>query len=322
MVEGLTVGVFGSDPAAKGEFEASVAKKSEAEGMIVYHRKEGERRISILDDSEFPERIQGYARIASLSDYAYYIAPTGGRLSKSDGELAVLLDSFRVPGTVVTQDGGIDAAWVRASFRGTALESYALEVRPPGSALLGVGGVATRRDLDAGGTVVYMDRAFNVNGLGTVALGFVLSGEISLHDELRTTPSPKDTKVEVKGIQVNDVDQERVGRGIRVGLALRGVDARSLQKTHWLDDGSLAVTDRLSLSFAPSPYYRQAVSDRDLHIQLPGEMVTASMAKGARDGEISAKLPYEVPVWKGMGAAVVDLNGKGLRVAGGCICNV
>ena len=75
MVDGVTVGVFGTNPKAKEELEASVAKKSETDGIVVYHRKEGERRISFLDDAGFPERIQGYARVASLSDFAIY--PSG-----------------------------------------------------------------------------------------------------------------------------------------------------------------------------------------------------------------------------------------------------
>ncbi len=40
-MDGITVGVFGTDKQSKASFEAAVAKKSEAEGIEVYTRTEG-----------------------------------------------------------------------------------------------------------------------------------------------------------------------------------------------------------------------------------------------------------------------------------------
>ena len=154
-----------------------------------------------------------------------------------------------------------------------------------------------------------------------MALGFVLSGKVSVHDELRLLPLPKETRAEVKGIQINDEDFESAGRGVRVGLALRGIDAKDMQKSVWLDDGSFPVSDRLNFMFKMSPFYKQPLAGRDLHLQLAGEMVTATFSPGASDGELVAGLPFEVPTWPGMRLAVTDLNGKNLRVAGGGICN-
>jgi hypothetical protein len=53
---------------------------------------------------------------------------------------------------------------------------------------------------------------------------------------------------------------------------------------------------------------------------LAGETLQANFSK--RDGNLHGLLRYEVPVWQGMRAAVIDLNGRGLRVAGGGPCNV
>jgi selenocysteine-specific translation elongation factor len=296
-----------------------LGKKSEAEGIIIYHRKEGERRLSFLDDGGFPERIQGYARIASISDYAYYLYPASGRLSAPDGELAVLLESFRVPGAVAIEDQSATSDSVRATFKGTLLESYSVK-DGSGSTSDDLSKTPGRPDFGIGRTLIYVDRVFNVKGLGTVALGFILSGEVSVHDSLRLSPLPRGASAEVKGIQINDVDYESAGRGIRVGLALRGIDAKDMQRTHWLDDGSFEMHDGVSFAMEKSPFYRQALSNRDLHLQLAGEMVPVSLTSGGADRELSAKLPFEVPCWDGMRVAVIDLNGKSLRVAGGGTC--
>lgn len=314
-MDGITVGVFGTEQEAKASFESAVAKKSEAEGMAVYTRAEAGRRYSLLDTGDYPGRIQGYARIASICDHALYFYPRSGKLSPPDGELAVLLGSLGLPGTIEVLDGSIGAEQASASLKGTAVAQYRVEERQSGSAAIDLSGAAPRPGFPDKGLLIYIDRAFTVKGVGTVALGFVLSGTVKLHDQLRPIPGPADLRADVKGIQVNDVDFGSAGRGIRVGLSLRGVEPSDLDKSHWLDDGSFEVSDSIRLELARSPFYRQEPTERDLHLQLPGEMAPARISgDGAPD--TAARLPWQVPVWPGMRSAVIDLNGGILRVVG------
>jgi selenocysteine-specific translation elongation factor len=315
-LQGITVGVFGTDLQPKSTFEASVAKKSEAEGMIVYTRVEGGRRYSFLDTADYPDRIQGYSRVASIADHALYFFPNSGRLAPPDGELAVLLAAFGLEGTLELTDGALAPEQARAALKGTPVGGYNAEVRDPRSAAIDLSRVTPRADFPKDRTLVYVDRVFTVKGVGTVALGFVLSGTVSIHDQLRPIPGPPDLRADVRGIQVNDVDFESAGRGIRVGLSLRGVEPKDLEKSHWLDDGSLQLSDSPSFELARSAYYRQEVASRDLHVQLPGELVPARV-NSSGGSRVTAQLPWQVPVWDGMRAAVVDLNGGALRIAGG-----
>ncbi len=314
-MEGHTIGIFGSDKEAKTSFENAIAKKSEVEGMIVYHRNESGKRFSFLDDPQFPDTIQGYSRIASISDHAYYLLPGGGRLTAPDGELAVLLDAFGLPGTIQIIDGGASAETVKTAFKGLRLAEYPVEQRSRDSSIVDLSMINYPPGAPEG-TVVYVDRAFVVKGVGTVVLGFVLSGKVSVHDKLRAVPSSPEKLVEVKGIQVNDEDYDSAGRGVRVGLSLKGVEARELDKASWLDDGSFKLTDKVNFDFRQSAYYHQTIDGRNLHLQLPGELVMAKMAALPGTG-FTASLPNQVPVWPGMRVGVIDLNGKGLRVAGG-----
>ncbi|MDE1858406.1 MAG: hypothetical protein KGI26_05015 [Thaumarchaeota archaeon] len=314
-MNGIAVGVFGTDQEAKSSFESSVAKKSEAAGIAVYTRTEGGNRYSLLDTDDFPARIQGYARLASFVDHALFMYPKSGKLAAPDGELAVLLGAFGVPGTLELFDGASDPRSAVAALKGTSAAAFRVEERSSGSAAIDLAYARPRPDFPEGKTLVYIDRAFSVKGVGTVALGFVLSGSVSIHDQLRPIPGPEGLRADVKGIQVSDVDFDSAGRGIRVGLSLRGVEPRDLERSHWLDDGSLKLTDALKLEYSQSPFYRQDVAPRDLHLQLPGEMVPARVEKA--EGGLAAKLPWEVPAWDGMKGAVVDLNGGSLRIAGG-----
>lgn len=314
-MDGITVGVFGTDQQVKATFESSVAKKSEAEGMTVFTRTEGGTRYSFLDTADYPGRIQGYARIASIADHALYLFPKSGKLAAPDGELAVLLSSFGVPGTLELVDGA-GAYAAPAALKGTVVANYRADERQSTSSAIDLSYARARADFPTDKPLIYMDRVFTVKGVGTVALGFVLSGMVNVHDQLRPIPGPGEMRADVKGIQVNDIDFESAGRGIRVGLSLRGVEPKDLERSHWLDDGSLASSDAPSLEFEKSPFYRQGVAARDMHLQLLGEAVPASITAAASE-KILAKLPWEVPVWEGMKACLIDLNGGSLRVAGG-----
>ena len=315
-MEGITVGVFGTDQDAKASFESAVAKKSEAEGMVVYTRTEGGRRYSFLDSGDFPGRVQGYARIASICDHALYFYPRSGKLSPPDGELAVLLGSFGLPGTLEVLDGSAGPEQAAATLKGTAVAQYRVEERQSGSAAIDLSAAGPGPAFPTKGLLIYIDRAFTVKGVGTVALGFVLSGTVKLHDQLRPIPGPAATRADVKGIQVNDIDFDSAGRGIRVGLSLRGVEPSDLERSHWLDDGSFDVSDSLALALSKSPFYRQPATGRDLHLQLPGEMAPARTA-GPGEDVVTAKLPWQVPVWEGMRSCLIDLNGGSLRIIGG-----
>lgn len=96
-MEGITLGIFGTDSEAKSAFESSVAKRSEAEGIVVYTRTEGGRRYLFLDTLDYPQRIQGYARIASIVDHALYFYPRSGRLAPADGQVLIDPALLKVP---------------------------------------------------------------------------------------------------------------------------------------------------------------------------------------------------------------------------------
>jgi selenocysteine-specific translation elongation factor len=293
--------------------------------VVVHRRVEGGINYSFLDDAQFPDRVQGYSSIASIADYAFYVLPKFGKIAPPDGELAVILDSFGLDGSILAIDEEPPSG-IGSYFKGTRLEGFGASSRSSQSSVIDLAPVKTGPNSPPKGTLIYIDRAFSVKGVGLVVLGFVLGGTVSVHDELRLIPHAEGKKAEVRGIQVSDVDQESVGRGLRVGLSLRGVELKDLDKVSWMDDGSFQVRDTLSFDFRQSRFYKQGVDGRDLHLQLPGEMLTCKLrAESSGAGPVitttkTASLPSGVPVWEGMRVGVVDLNGKNLRVAGGGVC--
>ena len=318
-LEGNLIGVFGSNGALKSSFLSSIGKKSETEGIVVYQRNEAGRKYSLLDDPGYPDKIQGYARIASICDYALFMYPQEGKLAPTDGELAVLLDAYGLHGKVELVDSSMPdlPGKLKTSFKGLTLSTYDVDERDGKSSLIDLSQVSAKSNYPENATLIYIDRAFSVKGVGVVVLGFVLSGVVSLHDKLRMLPSESGKFAEVKGIQVSDEDQESSGRGIRVGLSLKNVELKDLSKVSWLDNGTIRTGSEVEFDFKQSTYYKQLTVDRDLHLETNGEILVARIVAGTTSSTRIARISSAIPIWEGMPLCVLDLNAKSLRVVGG-----
>ena len=66
-----------------------------------------------------------------------------------------------------------------------------------------------------GSTQIVIDHCFDVKGVGTVALGKVISGKVSQYDKLFHLPSK--TEILVKSIQMHDDDVKESVSPARVG---------------------------------------------------------------------------------------------------------
>jgi selenocysteine-specific elongation factor len=85
----------------------------------------------------------------------------------------------------------------------------------------------TERD-PSGATRLYVDRAFTLKGIGTVATGTLWSGTIATGDELRVEPGGR--TVRVRSAQVHDIPVERAEAGQRVAVNLPAVERRELAR--------------------------------------------------------------------------------------------
>ena len=90
--------------------------------------------------------------------------------------------------------------------------------------------VAGERPQGGGGEAarLYVDRAFTLQGIGTVVTGTLWSGSIGEGDELSVEPGGR--SVRVRSVQVHDRPVERAESGQRVAVALPGVERRELRR--------------------------------------------------------------------------------------------
>src|SRR4029453_18171631 len=79
-----------------------------------------------------------------------------------------------------------------------------------------------------GPTRLFVDRAFSLPGLGTIATGTLWSGSIGRGDVLAAEPAG--LRVRVRSVEVHDAPVERAEAGQRVAVALPGVQPAQLPR--------------------------------------------------------------------------------------------
>jgi selenocysteine-specific elongation factor len=132
-----------------------------------------------------------------------------------------LEDAPVVPVSAITGEGVEDVR--------SALASMAAEVPPR---------------TDSGILRIPIDRAFTMHGFGTVIAGTILSGDVSVGEELEIYPLGVTGKV--RGIQVHNAPQEHSVIGRRTAINIPDVDKDAIHRGHWAGrPGKLTPTWRV-----------------------------------------------------------------------------
>jgi selenocysteine-specific translation elongation factor len=168
-----------------------------------------------------------------------------------------------------------------------------------------------------------VDHHFDVKGVGTVVLGCVRRGVVNVHDELQLYPTQK--VAHVKSIQVHDTDVKQAVLANRVGLAVKNVSNADFDRGFVLaPKGSLSAADELTVDFAAYRYWKGELSkDAVIHVAVglqirPAKVldVSGGSAKGGSSGLLRLKSDRPFAYEVGERAVLLDLDSKGLRVAG------
>ena len=100
-----------------------------------------------------------------------------------------------------------------------------------------------------------IDHSFQVKGVGTVALAVVLSGTVEKYQKL--TVNPGGQIVQVKSLQVHDVDVDSAVAGLRVGLCIKDAKPEDLPRGIILSADELPTTDYLKAELHLTKYHKK-----------------------------------------------------------------
>lgn len=248
----LNIAMIGTDDLAR-----EIAKATDQRDVHTYVHKEtgqdGPRILSIIRPAKYPERLRPFlnalsaARVGLIEITAIdatlgesLVAFASANISKG---IAVInapqgewVDEDQVK--MLFKQAGL-GEWIFGADDGIQLRNTLYQFMDEISEVLSANAAAP--------LVIPIDQYFNVKGIGLVAIGYVQSGTVNVHDELVLLPA--NGTGNAKSLQVMDDDVAAAGAGDRVGLALRNA------KEEHLGSGTLLV--------------RPAVEDKKTNTSVP-----------------------------------------------------
>ncbi|MCL6002971.1 MAG: hypothetical protein M1556_04935 [Candidatus Thermoplasmatota archaeon] len=240
------------------EILKSFAKKGSETDIRYFNTKIAGNEITFLFPFKFPERIQTLLNAASVSNKAIL---TVNSLDKSIGEFLLTLDYHEIKTLGIIADPTLFAQ-IQKITASMGIKSYALNQKYEDIEKFSQIPVdtATRENM------VVLDQSFQVKGVGTVSLGFVLGGQIKKHMVMKAYPSGK--SVDIKSIQIMDVDVESADPFSRVGLAYRGTEVDDVPRgTILYSHEGIEFTESIQLDVRTNPTVKVVPSVGD-KIQL------------------------------------------------------
>jgi selenocysteine-specific translation elongation factor len=219
------VAVLGSTGYSEG-----MGKKGTSTDITFYNLKKGEATITFIEPSRYPERLSSLFYAVSASREAILVVD---EIAQSFGEMVLMLNCAGVRKGYLVPRKFIPVERIQSLVKGTVIESYEVVEDDKNwlrERLLGEAeGIARDPSTAAaqGGSVV-VDHSFNVKGVGTVILGSVVRGTVSVHETMNALPQGKNALI--RSIQKHDDDFGTASAGDRVGLALKDIEVDDVER--------------------------------------------------------------------------------------------
>jgi selenocysteine-specific translation elongation factor len=314
----VNVTMIGGEKSGKTMLASKLGKKGTESDITLYNFTKGENILTIVDPIGYPKSPKPLVSSVNMSDVVVFCVSATG-LDARAGECIILMDLLKPKHGIITITRTDEsnpyaveeiAAKIKALTKGTAMEGW--EIIPTSTKTFeGVDRLKDRLfELDnllkkeyesqvSKPVRIPIDHHFNVTGIGCVVLGYVLQGTVNIHDKLMVYPLKQEAEIRSIQMQDNDVKQSRAGD--RVGLALKGVQSKDLDRG-FIISASEIVADTLKLKCRTARFKGEFNSGDKVHLyvglQSTPALVTgikgAASAKSGGDYEVEVKTDKEI----------------------------
>ena len=180
---------------------------------------------------------------------------------------------------------------------------------------------ASRQNIPESETgTVPIDHSFNVKGVGTVILGVVNSGTIRKYGIMKVLPGTKTATI--RSIQKHDDEYDMAFEGDRVGLALKNITVKDLDRgTVLTNESTIQSSKNLTVNVSLVKYWRSELKEgMVLHIghwmQFLNTKVESVQKRENDDLTIKLSSEKELVYKSGDEAVLMYLEGGKLRIVG------
>ena len=168
-----------------------------------------------------------------------------------------------------------------------------------------------------------VDRAFTLDGVGTVVTGTVHAGRVNVGDELQLVPGARRARVRSLHAQNRAVTTAHAGQ--RCAVALAGVDKHEIERGQWLAEPAMAMaTERVDVQLTLWHGEAKALrSGTTVHAHLGSASVLAAVAvldpavlEPGQSGRVQLVLHRPLGAWHGDRVVLRDASAS-RTLAGG-----
>ena len=280
----VSVAIIGQEGSGRSALAAKLGKKGNVTDITMYDFVKGEQSITYIDSSGYPVSPKPLMSALAMSEMVLLCIPPAG-MDPTTGECIIAVDLMGMDQGIIVQTMSDtlnpyeikkNATSIRSIIKGTAAQHW--EVIPvsittyQGMEQLKASIDALDRDITAQNLRkaslpprVIVDHSFNVKGIGSVVLGRVIQGTIHTHDTL--TIHPIGRQIEIRNIQINDVNKPSAGPGSRVGLSLKGIQAKEVQRGHIISNTEISSND-IEITWSVSKFSSGFTTDTVLHLYV------------------------------------------------------
>lgn len=252
--------IIGSEQSGKTTLAGKLGKKRNVTDVTMYDYAKNNRILTTIDATGYPASVKALITALNLSDVALLCIPPTG-LDPLAAECIIALDLMKYKhGIVVLTKSDTSYPLAQEELQaklqkittGTALENWdyisisttsfdGMEELKELIFTVGDRAAEDLKELDSLRPRIIIDQSFNVTGIGCVVLGVTTQGTINAKDKMIAYPSKKE--LEIRSIQMHDVDVKSAPAGSRVGLALKGIQSKDIDRGFIVSQEETVATD-------------------------------------------------------------------------------
>lgn len=287
------VAIIGTEKSGRTSLAANLGKKGTSSDITMYNNDKESRKMVFVDPHGYPKALKSLVTVLNISDMAVLCVPPDGLdrnnpISVHTGECIVVLDLLGFKHGIIaltksdsTHMYAIDELKkkIKLMTAGTSLQDWeCISMNTNKGAKNPFEGVedlkakiseisekieAEQAEFNSLPARVFIDHAFNVTGKGCVVLGVVKQGISKDKDKTKIFPIDKD--IEIRSIQSHDVDIDSAPTGTRVGMRLKNVQAKDIERGFIISDKEIVTID-YTLECTISKFTRAIETSSVLHL--------------------------------------------------------
>jgi selenocysteine-specific translation elongation factor len=247
------------------EFLKEFGKQGTTSDIVLYDRKQKDQITTIIAPISFPDKIQTLPQALNMADVVVLNVTL---LDKYLAEQIIAIDSLNITKGFLLHSYNIDDQRLAKMIKGTVVENYKKieNLENLKNEIYDLYSPSKEGDL-----ILPIDHSFDVKGVGTVLLGGINQGKVKVYDKLKLFPLNKE--ILIKSIQMHDDPVNESYSPARVGLAVKGVVPREIERGDIVCSGDtlrIATKDVLVTNFSKNKYFNEKITETQTYLLAVG----------------------------------------------------